>query len=415
MKIAFFVWEYPPRLVGGLGTYATGITKKYVEMGNEVTVFTINNGSLPTVENWNGIEIHRPMIVDSSYIFPLFVREDLKRWGKNIKFFTDVFSYNYLSASKFVNLLLKKEKKKFDIVSYHDWLSAFSGVIIQHNTKLPTVFHIHSIEEQRSLGYGSQTVRDIEREAFSNASGVITVSNSMKDFLSSIGYEKSKINVVYNGVDPDIYDPKKANKEIVEKLKKKYDLDGEKVILFIGRLTLVKGVYNLVRALPEVVKNHSDVKLVILGKGEEYTDLIHLAQHLGVYDHVAIRSEWVSEEERIAHYALADVCVFPSISEPFGIVSLEAMSMEKPVVVGAKGVNGFREQVIPDGPKRTGVHINGEDPKDIAWGLNVVLDNMTEAKKWGKNGRKRVLENFTIDICAKKTLSIYQNIINNSD
>jgi len=309
-------------------------------------------------------------------------------------------------------LLLKKEKRKFDIVAYHEWLSAFAGVIVQHNTNLPTVFHIHSIEEQRSLGYGSRTIRDIESEAFKDTSTTITVSNSMKDFLTSIGYEKEKINVVYNGIDPTVYDPKKVNWDIAEKLRVRYGLEGKKVIFFIGRLTWIKGVYNLVKALPEVIKYHPDVKLVILGKGEESADLIHLAQSLGVYKHIAVRSEWVSEEERIAHYALADVCVFPSLSEPFGIVSLEAMSMEKPIVVGARGVSGFKEQVIPSGKNRTGVHINGEDPKDIAWGINVVLDNLDEAKKWGKNGRKRVIENFTIDRCVKKTLSIYKNVIN---
>jgi len=111
MRIAFFCWEFWPRLVGGLGTYAIEITKKFVEMGHEVTVFTLNDGSLPTKDYWNGIEIHRPMILDSSEIFPIFVREDLKRWGHHIKFFSDIFAFNYLSASKLVNQLIKKEQR----------------------------------------------------------------------------------------------------------------------------------------------------------------------------------------------------------------------------------------------------------------------------------------------------------------
>jgi len=415
MKIAFFVWEFWPRLVGGLGTYAIEVTKEYVKMGHEVTVFTINDGTLKTEEKWNGIEIHRPLIADSSYIFPLVVREDLKRWGKNLKFFSDVFSYNYLSASKFINLLVKKLHRKFDIVAYHDWLSAFAGVMIQHNLSMPTVFHMHSVEEQRSLGHGSQTVKEIEREAAKDAKKVITVSYSMKEFLSSLGYESKKIEVVHNGVDPKKYDPRKVNETIKNELIKKHKLEGKKIILFVGRLTWIKGVHNLIKAMPEILSKHPDVKLVILGKGEEYTDLIHLAQTLRIFDKVEIRSEWVPEEERIAYYSLADVCVFPSLNEPFGIVSLEAMAMEKPVVVGASGVNGLKEQVIPNGPNRTGVHVNGNDPHDIAWGVNVVLDNLEEARKWGKNGRRRVIENFTVEKCAMKTLSIYRKIIENSE
>ena len=414
MKICFFVWEFLPRLVGGLGTYAVEITKKFVELGNEVTVFTLNDGNLPTFEKWNGIEIHRPLIVDSSYVFPVFVREDLKRWGKNIKFFSDIFSYNYLSAAKFINLLIRKMGIKFDVVAYHDWLSAFSGMIIQKNLPgMPTVFHIHSIEEQRSLGGGSETVKEIERLAAKHSRKIITVSYSMKDFLIGLGYPKDKISVVYNGCDVEKYNPKNVNWELVEKLRERYEIkENEKVIFYIGRLTFIKGIYNLVKAFSLVLREFPNTKLIMLGKGESFTDLLVLAQHLGLIKNkkVVIRSEWVSEEERIAHYALADLCVFPSISEPFGIVSLEAMSMEKPVVVGAKGVSGLREQVIPSGSERTGVHVNGEDPNDIAWGIKVILENFEEAKKWGKNGRKRVLKSFTIDRCAKETLRIYKEV-----
>jgi glycosyltransferase involved in cell wall biosynthesis len=411
MRIAFFCWEFWPWLVGGLGTYAIEITKKFVEMGHEVVVFTLNDGNLPSREDWNGIEIHRPLILDSSRIFPLFVKEDLRRWGHHIKFFSDIFAFNYLSASKFVNQLVRKEKKNFDIVSFHDWLAGFAGIMIKDNTQLPAVFHIHSIEEQRSLGGGSEVVKEIEREAARKADKIITVSYSMKEFLENLGYPREKLNVVYNGIDVEKYSLKNVNWRLVDKLKERYKIKEERVILFIGRLTWIKGVTNLIRAMPEIVKDFPNVKLVILGKGESYSDLIQLKQSLGLGEKVEIRSEWVSEEERIAHYALADVCVFPSISEPFGIVSLEAMSMERPVVVGARGISGLREQVIPSGEERCGVHVNGEDPHDIAWGVRVVLENYEEAKKWGKNGRKRVIENFTIERTAKETLKIYESLI----
>ena len=413
MKIAFFVWEYWPRLVGGLGTYAIEITKKFKEMGHEVTVFTLNDGTLKTLEEWDGIEIHRPMLVDSSKVFPIFVREDLKRWGTHIKFFSDIFSYNYLSASKFVNLLVKRKKEKFDVVAFHDWLAAFAGAIIEKEIpSLPTVFHVHSIEEQRALGGGSQVIKEIEREAARDADSMITVSYSMKDFLVSLGYPKEKINVCYNGCDPEKYNPKKVDPRKVEELKKLYGIKPEeKVIFFIGRLTAVKGVYNLVNAMPLVLEEFPRVKLVILGKGEQYQDLITFVQQHNIGNKVIIRSEWVSEEERILHYAMADVCVFPSLSEPFGIVSLEAMAMEKPVVVGASGVSGLREQVIPSGPNRTGVHVDGNKPEDIAWGIKEVLRNFEEAKKWGKNGRKRVLKEFTWEKAAKRTLAIYEKLI----
>jgi glycosyltransferase involved in cell wall biosynthesis len=104
--------------------------------------------------------------------------------------------------------------------------------------------------------------------------------------------------------------------------------------------------------------------------------------------------------------------VFPSLSEPFGIVSLEGMSMEKPVVVGASGVSGLKEQIIPKGENQCGVHVDGANPNDIAWGIKEVLKDMDRARKWGKNGRKRVLKEFTWDVAAKRTLEVYEETMN---
>jgi glycosyltransferase involved in cell wall biosynthesis len=182
------------------------------------------------------------------------------------------------------------------------------------------------------------------------------------------------------------------------------------MILFLGRLTWVKGVTNLVQGLPIVLEEYPKTKLVILGKGEQQNDIIETANRLGVNGNVACQFEFVPENERILHYAAADVCVFPSTYEPFGIVSLEAMSMGKPIVVGAQGVVGFREQVLSSGPEQNGVHVNGGDPADIAWGLKQALCDTQRAEKWGENGRKRVLQYFTWRKAAEQTLRIYETL-----
>jgi len=119
----------------------------------------------------------------------------------------------------------------------------------------------------------------------------------------------------------------------------------------------------------------------------------------------------VPEEERIAHYAACDVAIFPSRYEPFGIVALEAMSMEKPVVVGATGVSGMREVVVPSGPDQCGFHINPDDPGDIAWGITNALEDHNRKVQLGQNGRKRVLENFSWDAAAQRTIQLYSELI----
>ena len=187
------------------------------------------------------------------------------------------------------------------------------------------------------------------------------------------------------------------------------------MIFFLGRLTWVKGVRNLVQAMPLVLEEFPNTKLVILGKGEQQRDILEAVSRLGIKDKVICRFDFVPEEERILHYAASDLCVFPSIYEPFGIVSLEAMSMAKPVVVGAHGVVGFKEQVIASGPDQNGVHVNGNDPADIAWGIKQVLCDPERAKKWGENGRKRVLQYFTWRKAAEQTIEIYKAVVSEGE
>jgi glycogen(starch) synthase len=415
LRICSLVWEYPPQLVGGLGTYAEYITREFVEMGHDVTVFTLNPGNLKTREVMKGVEVHRPLIADASNVFPLFVTEDLKKWGANIRIFNDIFIYNVLSATKLVNHLIRKENYRFDVVAVHDWLSSVAGIIIKNETEIPVIFHVHSTEFGRSGDHGSEVVSHFESATAKAADRVITVSHTMREDLIRHGWPAEKISVVWNGVDPKRYDPAKYSSEDIKRVRSKYNIeDDESMLFFLGRLTWVKGMRNLIQAMPTILEEYPKTKLVILGKGEEQRDIEETASRLGIKDKVVSRYEFVPEEERILHYAAADVCVFPSIYEPFGIVSLEAMSMAKPVVVGAHGVVGFREQVISSGPDQNGVHINGENSADIAWGVKEVLKDMERAKEWGKNGRKRVLQYFTWDKVAEQTLQIYHNLHQNA-
>jgi glycogen(starch) synthase len=412
LRIGFFVWEYPPQLVGGLGTYAEYISQEFVDIGHDVSVFTLNNNGLKTREIMKGVEVHRPQIADASNIWPFFVVDDLKKWGTNIRLFNDIFIYNILSATKFINGLIKKEKYNFDVVCVHDWLSSVAGLVIKNETKIPVVFHAHSTEWGRSGGQGSGVVSHLERAMAQNADKIITVSYAMQDDLVKHGWQQSKISVVWNGVDPKRYNPINVQKDDIAQIRAKYGIPKDyNMLLFVGRLTWVKSVRNLLQAMPLVLNEYPNTKLVILGKGEEQVDIVQTAERLNIKDSIIYRFDFIPEKERILHYAAADLCVFPSVYEPFGIVSLEAMAMEKPVVVGARGVVGFKEQVINGGPDQNGVHINGEDPADIAWGIKAVLQNPQRAKNWGENGRRRVLEYFTWQKAAEETAKIYESLL----
>ncbi len=414
MKMAVLVYEYPPKIVGGLGTYAAEITRKFVLMDHDVTVFTMNDdaGSLPTREIWRGIEIHRPLHIDISDSLPDVLAEDIKKWGRGIQLFSKILVYNYLSASKLVNELIRKENFKYDVIVAHDWLSAIGGIIIKKEVGLPFVFHVHSTEKGRTLGNGSEVVSNIELHGANAADLIITVSYAMKNELVKLGFPKERIQVCYNGVDPQKYSPETVNDEQIKKIRDFYGLkDDEPMILFLGRLVGVKGIDKLIMAMPHILQKMPKARLVIVGLGDLQDYLVNLVKTMRLDNFVKFRFEFIPEEERILHYAACDIAVFPSLYEPFGIVVLEAMSMERPVVVGGAGVSGMREIVICCGEEQCGFHIDPNNPSDIAWGITNALEN-PEKRKWlGKNGRRRVLNEFTWDKIAEKTAELYEQII----
>jgi len=187
--------------------------------------------------------------------------------------------------------------------------------------------------------------------------------------------------------------------------------DDDLMILFLGRLVGVKGVDKLIMSMPHVLSKFPNAKLVIVGVGDLQEYLMNLARTMRLEEYIRFRFDFIPEEERILHYAACDVAVFPSYYEPFGIVALEAMAMEKPVVVGAAGVSGMREIVIIRGEEQCGYHIDPNTPSDIAWGIANALEN-PEKREWlGKNGRKRVLQEFTWNRIAEKTLELYEQMI----
>jgi glycogen(starch) synthase len=411
MKIACFVDEFPPFFRGGLGTYATEISRQFIRKGHSLSVFSRNMGNDPTSETWSGVDVHRPQLMKFSDIFSIVNPAEVKTWDDNgQEFFAETILYNLLSVSKLVNNLVLKDNQHYDLLVSHDWLAALAGIIARRNLGAPFVFHFHSTEQGRNPA-GSQTIKEIERLSAAVADRIVTVSYAMRDELVKYGYPEQKIRVLYNGVDEKKYDATRFSSRQVEAFREKIGIGSSRMIFFIGRLTWVKGADTLVRAMTHIIKEIPDAKLVIVGVGEMEKMLSQMVHDLHLEENIILHFRMVPEEERLLYYAASDVCVFPSKYEPFGIVCTEAMSMGKPVVVGARGTSGFREQVIPTGDGICGYHINPYDPLDIAKYIVDILKRPDLAATMGKNGRDRVLEQFTWDTVSEKTLGVYQELV----
>ena len=414
MEIVFFVYEFPPYIVGGLGTYAEYMTREFIKMGHDVTVFSMHTGNAPTRDVYKGVEVHRPIVknMNLSLLLPMFIPEEVRRWSESgKKYFGDIFLYNVLSASKLINDLVRTENRKVDLVVSHDWLGSVGGILSSRGLDKPLVFHVHSTEQGRS-GNGSETLKRLERITADHAERIVTVSYAMRDHLVRLGYQERKIRVVYNGIDVEKYSPTRVSSEARLETRKDLGISSDEfMILFVGRLSWVKGADTLVQSMPEILSSVPNAKLVIVGVGDQQELLKYEVSKLGIEDKVILKYEFLPEDEKIKVYAASDVCVFPSKYEPFGIVCTEAMSMGKPVVVGARGVSGFREQVVPSGPNQCGFHINPYDPHDIAKFIIILLEDEDLRRKCGENARRRVLDLFTWQRVAKNTVRVYNEVV----
>jgi glycogen(starch) synthase len=404
MKIAYFSLEFPPRVFGGLGVYADSISREIASLGHKISVFTLGDGILRKRQTRRGISVFRERPEPMRDGWEPFLSARTLAWGEGVAFLFDLMSYNQLAAASL------RENGPFDLVVAHDWLGLPGAMAAKKSEGLPLIYHVHGLEVGRETTPNPQIV-DLEMSGARLADGVITVSMAMKEQLASLGISKEKIEVCYHGVETDVFSPSAVKQNKVEELRERYAIEeGDEVILFVGRLEQVKGVIQLLEAMPMVLREHPRAKLLIVGKGTLEDRVRSMAEPLG--GSVKVVSDFLDLDSKIHHYALADLCVFPSLYEPFGIVGVEAAAMERPAVVGASGVSGLREIVDnPSSERPTGVHVNPRDPGDIAWGINLVLEDPERMREWGRNGRKKCLDIFNWPRAAKETLEIYEKVI----
>jgi len=351
----------------------------------------------------NGVEVFRMNPVALRDGLDVFFSQETLAWGDGLRFLEDLISLNQLSAGCIM------DNGPFDLCVAQDWLGLLGGMAVQR-VGVPLIYHVHGLEVGRSDNPNPQIVA-LERRGGEVADGVITVSEAMKREMTRLGTPAEKISVCYHGVNADFFSPARVNPEDLALLRKRYGFsEDDIIILFVGRLEPVKGVRELFSAFPRVKAMHGNARLLVVGRGSLEGYAAEEAKRQG-RGSVTMVTDFLDPMEKRLHYALADLCVFPSIYEPFGIVALEAAAMGKPAVVGAAGTSGLAEIVNnPVAARPTGIHVNARDPSDIAWGINLALEDPERLVSWGKNARMRAQEEFTWRTAAERTLAIYREI-----
>lgn len=388
MRVLMLSWEYPPHLIGGLGKHVVDLTPALARAGVEVHVFTpqLNDGA-PYEVTPDRVHVHRvatPAIVDYGYL-PLVQQAN--------------------RAIERAARALHADSLHFDIIHAHDWLMASAGIALKHAWRMPLISTIHATERGRGQGNLlselSRQINDLEWSLTYESWRVITCSHFMAMQVHDyFRVPLDKIDVVPNGVNirPNPFGSGRERRAF----RRRFVADSQPLAFYVGRIVYEKGLHILLDAWPMVRSTVSNARLLVAGAGANLDAIKARAWDLGL-THDVIFTGFISDEERDKLYHIADVAIFPSIYEPFGIVALEAMAAHCPVV--ATDTGGLSEVVKLH---ETGLKVIPNDPGSLAWGIVHSLKHPEWARVRARNAYREVRFRYSWDTIAAATVEVYR-------
>ena len=395
MKVLMFGWEFPPLSSGGLGTACYGLTKSLSKKGIDITFVLpyssdVENPGFIKLISAGNIKVRKISSVLHPYMGPQDYRSMVSKsshlniYGSTL--FDEVHRYTF-AAEKIA------EEEDFDVIHCHDWMTFEAGISAKKKKNKPLVLHVHSTEFDRTGNHGAnQHVYDIEKRGMNNADLVVAVSNFTKDkIMTHYGIPDEKIRVVHNAVDfsQHYFDESFAMKKT------------DKVVLFLGRITLQKGPDYFVHAAKKVLEHEKNVKFIIAGTGDMEPSIIEKAAELGIADKVLFAG-FLHENDVERAYKMADVYVMPSVSEPFGITALEAMKNKAPTIVSKQ--SGVSEVV------RHCLKVDFWDINELSNKIIALLRYKPLNETLRESGYFEV-KKFNWDVPAQKCIDSYNELI----
>lgn len=399
IRVLMFGWEFPPMNDGGLGVACYGLTKSLAKKDVEILLVLPRHPG----KNYDFLKLI-PMDIK-----PIFIDSTIREYAtsdsykKELLGYTGVFPKNpsaiygrnlFEEIQRYTEIAKRIAKQyEFDIIHAHDWMTYPAGMAAKEVSKKPLVLHVHSIEQDRTGGNGrNEYVWNIEREAMQKADAVVPVSHYTKrKVMEEYQIPEHKIEVIHNGID---YEEKFI--ERVSELRKQ-----NKIILFLGRITLQKGPEYFIWAAKKALEKRQDLIFLMAGSGDMEYRMMHLASQLGISDKVLFTG-FVRGSQWKDIYSMADVFVVPSVSEPFGLTALEAISYDVPVIISK---NAGVSEVLQNSLK-----VEFWDTHEIANKLIALLDYPSLNHCIRENARKEI-RNINWDVAAQKCLNLYERLL----
>lgn len=387
MQALVLSWEYPPRIIGGLGRHVYNLATSLAEEGVDVHVVTKDHPGAPLYEFSQGVNIHRV----SDYP-PEIPQDEWVPW-------TLQFNVALLEQS----ITLMNDLGNVDIIHAHDWLVAHAASSLKHAYQVPMVATIHATEYGRHQGYlpepMNKLIHQIEWWLTFESVRTICCSQYMAEQVERIfELPGDKIDIIPNGIDASNFE----NNVNVNLHRRKYVPPGDKLVFFVGRLVYEKGIQTVIEAMPIILKKVPDVTFVVAGTGPHLNQLRSLTRDLGLENKVKFTG-YVDNDALSAFYKCADLTVVPSLYEPFGMVVLESMAMGTPTIVADTG--GLSEIVIHE---ETGLKFKAGEPGSLAEAILRILTDDTLCDRITADARAYMGDRFNWGSIARKTISVYE-------
>jgi len=428
MRVLMFGWEFPPHISGGLGTASYGLTKGIVSLKDTEVIFVvpkawgdedqsavrlIGANNIPVAYRrvyYHGLKREITTYEVQSEIIPYTdpeefwkltkKREELQKSilvhtnqeGKidftgryNGNLLDEIYKYSIVAA-------VLASELEFDIIHAHDWLAYPAGISAMEVSGKPLVIHVHATEFDRSGGNVNPDVYNIEKRGMDAAAKIITVSNRTRDIvISRYNINPEKVETVYNAVEPV---------DVAEHLHIRKGFD-EKVVTFLGRITLQKGPEYFIEAANKVLKKMKNVRFVMAGSGDLMERMIRRAASLKITDRLHFTG-FLRGKDVFTMLAMSDVYIMPSVSEPFGISPLEAMMSNVPVIISKQ--SGVAEIL------KHAVKVDFWDIDAMADAIYGILTYPALSGEFIKNGRDEVIR-IRWENSARHVRQIYEEVI----
>jgi len=385
-RVLILSWEYPPLIEGGLARHVRKLSEALVELGIEVHVLTRGGEESPRIETVAGVHVHRVLEPTRPRDLGEFVT-----WVERM-------NADMLAAGVELG-----DRYRFDLVHGHDWLVAAACDHLARRFGAPLVTTIHATEHGRHQGWVEKHpqsyIHGVERWITNRSDRVIACSAYMREQIADIfDVPEDRIAVIPNGIDPD--DLPLGEQSELERLRAEFAAPDEKLVLLIGRLVYEKGFQIALEAMPELIERVPGTRFLVAGSGTHEGELKKQATELGLMDHGTFLG-WIGDDVLHLLYRIADVCVVPSIYEPFGLVALEAMASGCPCIVADTG--GLRE-VVPHG--EVGLRFRTRDPEALGRMVEQVLTDVELRERLVAEAGEHVLR-FDWDDVARRTAEVY--------